>query len=228
MTNKKMFKKICDVDCTLEEILEFSDDRGRGTPDYFKAYYNLDSILKCLNLYYDGKISSKHLSEWAFAYSMILLWHQSFRTYRMPEDKYTFKALLETLFLSILGYIDEYDFETQWGENEKSLRRYEKILTALDKAYTNIDDWSALYRYETYINEDDEEEEIEEIILLCIDNKTKEFFTVKDAENYYEEDEIALIRLSPDAFEGKINELSGSGYTNILPWDEIDFEDCYE
>ena len=225
MTIKEIFKKLCDVDCTLEEIVEFSDNRGRNTPDYFKEYYNLESILKCLNLYYSGKISSKYLSEWAFAYSMILNGHQSFRVYSMPEEKYSLKKLLEILILAILGYIDEYDFETKWGETEKSLRRYEKILTALDKAYTNIDDWSAFYRHETYINESDEEEEIEEIILLCVNHKTKEFFTAKDAENYYEEDEVALIRLIPDSFEDKINKLANSGYTNILPWDEIYYED---
>ena len=225
MTIKEMFKKLCDVDCTLEEIVEFSDDRGRNTPDYFKEYYNLESIFKCLNLYYDGKISSKYLSEWAFAYSMILNGHQAFQAYRMPEERYSLKKLLEIHILALLGYIDEYDFETKWGENEKSLRRYEKILTALDKVYTSIDDWSALYRYETYINESNEEEEIEEIILLCMNHKTKEFLTVKDSENYYEENEVALIHLTPDAFEGKINELVDSGYTNILPWDEVYYRD---
>ena len=230
MTNKELFKKIRDLECTLDEIVDFTDDRGRNTPDYFKEYYDFETIKKCLHLYYEGKISSKYLSEWAFAYSMILKGHQSFIQYRDFEEKLTFKRILERLFFNILGYLDEYDFETQWGENEADLHYYEKLMTALDEAYKNLEQWCAVYRFATYINENDEVEEMEEIVLLCVNHETKEFFIIRDGENYYEEDEIALIRLSKDAFENKVKELKDNGYNDLLPQRELnkifnDFDD---
>ena len=221
MTNKDLFKKIRDLECTLDEIVDFTDDRGRNTPDYFKEYYDLEAIKKCLHLYYEGKISSKYLSEWAFAYSMILKGHQSFIQYRDFEEKLTFKRILESLFFNILGYLDEYDFETQWGENEAYIHHYENLLTALDKAYKNLEQWRALYRFATYINEDDEAEEMEEIILLCVNHETKEFFTIRDGENYYEKDEIALVCLTECAFDEKVKELLDNGYNDLLPWREL-------
>ena len=76
MFDKAMLEKICSLKCTCDELKRFNskiEKREFDVDNCFEKYYSLGSILKCIQLYKDKRITAKHLANWCNAYDWIVM-----------------------------------------------------------------------------------------------------------------------------------------------------------
>ena len=136
MLNRNLCKRLKGVECTNEELSCFIDrheDFYGLADDFFKEYYSLDSILKCINLYKAGEITERYLTSWANAYAWLLLGNDKSDT----DEVVTFKALVEYDIADWLDGLSCFD-----GNEENLIEDFAHAFEALDTIYRNLDEWT--------------------------------------------------------------------------------------
>ena len=76
MFDKNLFEKICNLSCSLKELKCFCsriDKKEFDTDNAFSKYYSLDTVLRCIQLCQDKRISGQYLAYWACAYNWIIM-----------------------------------------------------------------------------------------------------------------------------------------------------------
>ena len=117
-----MFEKICNATCTFDELTRFVskiNEKEFDVENCFEKYYSLYSILRCIHLYKDKRISDKYLAYWCTAYMWIIM--GGFKSKLNDENEKNID--LETIliwdicdWLDSLAFFDakydEYDLDT--------------------------------------------------------------------------------------------------------------------
>ena len=76
MFDKIMFEKIFNLTCSFDELKHFNfkiDEKEFDVDNCFEKYYSLETILKCIQLHKDKRISGKYLAYWSNAYNWIIM-----------------------------------------------------------------------------------------------------------------------------------------------------------
>lgn len=226
MLDKAIFNKICNVESTLDELIEFSSNRGKNKIDFFAHYYNHENIQKCISLYKDGKVTAQYLSEWAYCYASIL---RGCGTVQKPYDydnRITFKELVENQILVLLAHdLTEYHLDVKYyGKEAVDLIDYwEKLFVIFDEIYTTLDEWQPYYCLDEYENDLGDPVLTGDAIVTLVNRRTKKFYQMMIDDYVYTDTRIEAIELSYTAYDEHVEKLKDDGYTEILP-DEFDEE----
>jgi hypothetical protein len=228
MFNNELFNKIRNVESTLDELLEFSSGRGRVTIDFFAKYYSLDSILRCISLYKDGKVSAQYLSEWAYCYSQVLTGCGTANEPYDYENKVSFKKLVENQILVLLADdLAEYHLSMEYyGEEDNGqVEFFEKLFIVFDEIYTDIGEWQPYYCLEEY--EDDEGNTVlsGDAIVAFVNRGKKKFYQMMIDDLAYTNNKLEALELSYGAYCDHVEKLRETGYTEMLPAELEEFDE---
>ncbi|MDE5910950.1 MAG: hypothetical protein K2H24_01310, partial [Clostridia bacterium] len=75
MYNKILFEKICNVECSFEELKQFNgkiDEQEYDLDNPFEKYYNVDRIVLAIEKYKRKDMEYRCLACWANAYNWII------------------------------------------------------------------------------------------------------------------------------------------------------------
>jgi hypothetical protein len=218
MVNRNLCKKLCNVECSIEELSYFIDrheDFYGLADDFFKEYYSLDSILKCINLYKAGEITVRYLTSWANAYAWLLLGNDKSDT----DEVLTFKALVEH---DITDWLDGLSFYDEEYHGEKNMiDDFKLAFETLDNIYRALDEWTPHVGYCDY----------DILSVLAVNDGKREFVRLYFA-NMDEEftDKLFTKPLPKGKLRRIMNDLKKRGYTEVEYWPDNDVidEDCDE
>lgn len=162
MYNKEMFEKICNVECSFEELESFVvgiDKKEYDFDDAFEKYYRIESILKAIWRYHNNEVNELYLAYWADAYNWII--NSSFNVQRHAV------SLKDIVKRDISDWLDSLSF---FNEGDVFLKTdYKTAFKMLDYLYQTIDEWEGFYAYEAI------DEESFDSAMLFVNHKTKEF-----------------------------------------------------
>ena len=229
----KLFDRIRNVECTEEDMREIISMAHKGKLDStlpFDRYYRLRDILKCIELYEEGKLSHKLLTRWAVAYDALISGGVGYSDPKPDEDgeenapstvptqKIITACIREWLdSLSICDDAKEADSEGECDDEDEDCYRlytaseHKRVFEILDRIYNSLDEWDVVYTHEMY-DFDENPEELEEIVLLFINREEKEFFVISNDSYDFHENKPEAAAVTYGEFEKKINELTENGY----------------
>lgn len=174
MYDKVMYEKIMKVECTYEEIMNFSCHISTTELDKenaFEKYYELSKLLLAIEKYQTGQISDKYLAYWMTAYNWIIM--GAFEN--CEDDSLSFKELLIWL---ISDWIDSLSFFEKDFKAEYNLDEYITAFTTLTKLYEESHDCKVAFA--PYgCNEDN-------VVILAINEKEKYFARIYSEFEYLE------------------------------------------
>ena len=217
MVNRNLCKRLKGVECTNEELSCFIDrheDFYGLADDFFKEYYSLDSILKCINLYKAGEITESYLTSWANAYAWLLLGNDKSDT----DEVVTFKALVE---YDITDWLDGLSFYNEEYDGEKNIiEDFAHAFEALDTIYRNLDEWTPHVGYFDNV-----------LSVVAVNESNRELMRLYFA--YMDEDFAKKLFAKPlpeRSLRRLMNNLKKQGYTEVEYWPDNDVidEDCDE
>ena len=169
MYDKELFGKIISASCTFEELEAFViniDKKEFDIDNAFEKYYDAERILYAIRRYEKKEISDKYLAHWMNAYNWIIM--AGFRT-QQENKEIVFK---DWLVWEISDWLDSLSFFDD-SEDYITLEDYKNSFLIMDKIYKSIDEWKCVFAHtdEFGDNEDD-------VVLLAVNNKTKEFVKI--------------------------------------------------
>ena len=213
MVNENLCKKLKGVECTNEELSCFIDrheDFYGLADDFFKEYYSLDSILKCINLYKAGEITESYLTSWANAYAWLLLGNDKSDT----DEVVTFKALVEYDITDWLDGLSSYDEEDDGEKN--IIDDFKLAFETLDNIYRALDEWTP---HVGYCDDDI-------LSVLAVNDGKRELVRLYFA-NMDEEftDKLFTKPLPEGKLRRIMNDLKKRGYTEVEYWPDNDVID---
>ena len=143
MLNQDLAKRICDVTCSLEELKSISLSDGLfGLDEPFNEYYDLNSILKCFDLYEKGCVAEEFVAHWANGYGFVIGISFTSKIYKERESSVSLKDLV---FWSVLDWLDTLAFFD--GEAPYDSNYYKNAFSALDYVYKSLDKWTVYYSF---------------------------------------------------------------------------------
>lgn len=221
MKDMEVFKKkICRLECTLDELTDFSENKGRDKTDFFSKYYSIETISNAIRLYLDGKITHQYLSEWAYDYALILEGYPKFNA-DYHERPVLRKDLIEILILDVLEQLADYSYDvSHFGENPNDITGYERVLANLDKIYSTRRDWNLYYCFDRYLDDNGKEQKTDTILIAFVNNDTKELYRAYSDSYCYTELDIKAVHLNYDALHEKVDDLLGMGFTELTDLSE--------
>ena len=212
MFDKAVFEKICNVTCPFDELKKFNskiDEKEFDENQCFEKYYSLESILKCVQLYRDKRITAKHLAYWCNAYNWIIM--GGFKGKANDENEKNIDVTT-ILIWDISDWLDSLSFFDAkcFGLD---LDRYISNFRVLDSIYKSHKKWETFYSFNTSIYDDGES--INDIRVLFV-NKTKNvYYTLASDGCDFKEcvlgDELTEV---PD-IEALISDLKAKGYKEL-------------
>lgn len=168
MFDKIMFEKICNLTCSFDELKRFNskiDEKEFDTDNCFEKYYSLETILKCIQLHKDKRISEKYLAYWSNAYDWIIM--GGFKGKVNDENERNI-SIATILIWNISDWLDSLSFYNE--DYDYDLDEYSHTFRILDSIYKNYKKWTAFYSFvtDTYDNGD----ALNDIMVLLVnDNK---------------------------------------------------------
>jgi hypothetical protein len=174
MFDKIMFEKICKLSCTFDELKRFNskiDEKEFDVDNCFEKYYSLDTILKCIQLHKDKRISGKHLAYWSNAYDWIIM--GGFKGKESDENDKNI-SLATILIFEISDWLDSLSFYSE--DYDYNLDEYSHNFRVLDSIYKNREKWHAFYSFssDTYDNGDS----VNDITVLLVNDAKKVYYTL--------------------------------------------------
>lgn len=123
-----MKEKICNFECSEAELNEFLKNAEAGAVSKDLGAYSLDVILKCIDLYNEGKMTSIYLKLWVEAYAYLL-------------DSIKEENSKKEFLLSVIA-----DYVRSFARESKgSLESYRNTVLLYDSIYKSLDEWSLTY-----------------------------------------------------------------------------------
>ena len=212
MYNKEMFKKICNVACSFEELEDFTikiDKKEFDLEKPFEKYYDLKKILFAIQRYEKKEIDDKFLAYWMNAFNWIIM--GGFKI-KPKDNSITFKEWLEWEICDWLDSLSFFDASEDWYH----LEDYKTAFAVLDKIYRNSNDWDRVFAHTDEWGDNDDD-----VLVLAYNNKLHEFVKLYAELNYLELD-VKIPRVEFNEIEKKIQKLQEKGYRKLKygNWDE--------
>lgn len=126
-----MKEKICNFECSEAELNEFLKNAEAGAVSKDLGAYSLDVILKCIDLYNEGKMTCGYLELWAKAYAYL------FDILKEENSKKEF------LLVAIADCIRS--MATDKRVQNGTLEWARDTFVLLDSIYKNTDSWDLCY-----------------------------------------------------------------------------------
>ena len=172
MFDKIMFEKICKLTCTLDELKHFNskiNEKEFDAENCFEKYYSLDTILKCIKLHKDKRISGNYLAYWSNAYNWIIM--GGFKGEASNENEKNI-SLATVLIWEISDRLDSLSFYDE--DYDYDLDEYSHNFRVLDSIYKNHKNWDAFYSFtlDTYDNGDT----VNDIIVLLVNDIKRVYY----------------------------------------------------
>ena len=204
MYDKELFGKIISVSCTFEELEAFViniDKKEFDIDNAFEKYYDAERILYAIRRYEKKEISDKYLAHWMNAYNWIIM--AGFRT-QQENKEIVFK---DWLVWEISDWLDSLSFFDD-SEDYITLENYRDFFLIMDKIYKSIDEWKCVFAHtdEFGDNEDD-------VFLLAVNNKTKEFVKMYGNLDYLKE-KVKIEKIEADELKKETEQLKNEDLRN--------------
>ena len=155
MFDKLLFKEICNVTCSYEKLKRFNskiDEKEFDVENGFEKYYSLDSILKCIQLYKDKRVTDKYLAYWCNAYNWIIM--GGFKGKASDENEKSVDVAT-ILVWDISDWLDSLSFfDAEYDGYD--LETYIDNFRILDSLCKNHKKWDVLYSFDTDTYDDGE------------------------------------------------------------------------
>ena len=216
MYNKELFERICAVECFEKELEDFNksiDKQKYDLDNPFDKYYSLDSILKALELYKQGRISDRHLTSWACAYLWIL---QADRRVENYYDSFTTIPMKEVFVNFLIDVLDSLSFfyEEYNEDPQKSIADYAKSFTALDELYRSLSEWESFYAPDDDYYDEDDDDYCYSWVLFVHHGKKKFLRLYEDSFNC-KRDNFEAKELTKEQMRNTESELKSKSYTEL-------------
>ena len=205
MYDKELFGKIISVSCTFEELEAFViniDKKEFDLENAFEKCYDAERILYAIRRYEKKEISDKYLAHWMNAYNWIIM--AGFRT-QQENKEIVFK---DWLVWEISDWLDSLSFFDD-SEDYITLEDYKNSFLIMDKIYKSIDEWKCVFAHtdEFGDNEDD-------VVLLAVNNKTKEFVKIYGNLDYLNE-KAKIEKIEADELKKETEQLKKRGFKEL-------------
>lgn len=202
MFNNENFVKICNMNCTLEELEKFNMDIDNIEYDYdnsFQKYYDVNLILSAVEKYQNGVISDRFLAYWANAYNWIIMaseWKN--------ENTFAFKQYIQS---EISEMLDSLSFFDEIEKEYYNLKSFKRDFIFLDDVYNHLDDYDVYFRPLTgeYFYDHD-------VNIVAVNRKTKKFIKFNYAVLKHEDSNINAEELDIHKMTKMVKELKSQGY----------------
>lgn len=212
MFDKILFEKICNVQCTWDELKNFNskiNEKEFDVDNSFEKYYSFNSIMRCIQLYKDKQITDKYLALWCNAYNWIIM--GGFKDKANEENEKI--DVTEIIVWDIVDWIDSLSFFDDEDVDFYDLDVYVKNLRILDSLYKNHKKWEVFYSFGTDVYDNDEP--VNNISVLFVFKTKKVYYAFdSDACNFeqYVLDERLIKTLNTEAL---IKDLKAKGYREL-------------
>lgn len=205
MYDKELFGKIISASCTFEELEAFViniDKKEFDLENAFEKYYEARRILYVIRRYEKKEISDKYLAYWMDAYNWIIM--AGFRT-EQENKEIVFK---DWLVWKISDWLDSLSFFDD-SEDYITLEDYKNSFLIMDKIYKSIDEWKCVFAHtdEFGDNEDD-------VVLLAVNNKTKEFVKIYGNLDYLKE-KVKIEKIEADELKKEVEQLKKQEFNEL-------------
>lgn len=137
MYDKNMYEKILKVECTNEEIKNFSCNLSKIELDKensFEKYYDLSKLLLAIEKYQKGLISDSYLAHWMNAYNWIIT-----SSLDNEIDENGEISIKEILIWELSDWIDALSFFEEDQKDEYNLDSFVDVFTTLSKLYEDCE-----------------------------------------------------------------------------------------
>ena len=190
MFNKATFEKICNVTCSMDELKRFNskiDEKEFDVDNCFEKYYSFDTVLKCIKLYKDKRISDKYLSYWFNAYNWIIM--GGFKGKVNDENEKSID-LATVLIWNISDWLDGLSF-FEPDEEEYYLSTPINNLRILDSIYKNHKKWEVFYSFSTDVY--DNNEPVNDINVLLVSKTKNVYYTLYSDGCDFKERQVEMV-----------------------------------
>ncbi len=206
MLYKDLCEKICNVTCTLEELKAFSNIKNKK--DFpIDVSFNLNSVLKCLDLYEKGVVSSNFVANWATAYDSIITLELDVR---FDDKKEKFVSLKDLLIWKTTDWLDSLGFFDDIEPYNSSY--FKRAFATLDYIYKVQEKWTVYFSFGTGLWYGDEV-----FILLVNDSENLyEYFSVDFCFDFFDFKNRIIENAHPlENFENMKSKLIKNGYKRL-------------
>ena len=212
MFDKELFEKICNVNCTLDELTRFNtkiNEKEFDVDNCFEKYYSLDPILKCIDLYKNKRITDKYLAYWCNAYNWIMM--GGFKSERSDENEKNIDVAT-ILIWDISDWLDSLSFFDD-DYDGYDLDKYISAFRILDSIYKNRNKWEAFYSFgtDTY----DDGEPVNDISVLFVSKTKAVYYTLASDGCDFKECVLNEELTEVLSIETTINDLKSKGYKEL-------------
>ena len=214
MYDKDLFKKICNGDCSLNELKSFAQNIRKQEFDLdniFEEYYSLDRILLIIEKYQNGQVNDNYLATWAYAYLWML---DGILKTKNPEREVSFKKWIQWEITEWLDSLAFFDAEEEYYD----LEYYKTVFKELDEIYQTAHDWRV---FVAYVEKDADCGMGTDTYGLAVNAKTKKMVALYEELDCLSEKCVQKCS-SIEELKNKINELQAEGYQKLTycAWDE--------
>lgn len=210
MFDKILFSKICDAECSFDELSGFVkniDKKEFDVDNPFDKYYCLERIISIIEKYQANIITEKYLACWMNAYNWIIM--GGFNVDNGDEPI----SLKEFLIWQICDWLDSLSFFDCGAEY--NLEEYKESFETLDRLYRDCDRCDAMFAPYGY-NDDD--------VVCLITNARSSYYAMIFSELDFINDKIDMKQTNADDIKNRIKTLHQLGYIK-LPYGSCDDED---
>lgn len=141
MFDKRLFERICKVECSFAELRDFVaaiDQKEFDTAHPFETYYRVETIVCAIEKYQKKQIDARYLACWANAYNWIVMGGFQIKKGELGTP------LKEFLIWDIADWLDSlsfFDDSDEWYD----LEAYKQTFTVLDSVLHDLERWDAVY-----------------------------------------------------------------------------------
>lgn len=167
MENNELYKSICNLTATFEELRDFIINFDQHKPNLdqsFNQYYSLEYILNALHKYKNKQITDKVLAKWANAYNWLIT--AEFET--SNDDDNTNFSIKDIIVYEIFDWLDSLSFFDESVELF-NVDNYIKVFSTLNEIYLYSNEWEVKYAPTNQFCEEDGES----YVLFINNNKLK-------------------------------------------------------
>ena len=182
MFNKDLFDKICNVNCSFEELEQFVVEMHKKEFDLdnpFEKYYSVDRVISAIEKYQSKQVGAKYLAYWMSAYDWIIM--GGFKI-GYAENGISLKEFVIWEIADWLDGLSFFEDSDDWFDLEK----YKTVFKVLSRVFEDIDDCEAVFAQtgsdgEEYDEEDDDDDCV---VVLAVNNVQKYYIKIYGQLNF--------------------------------------------
>lgn len=210
MFDKELFKKICDVSCSWEELEKFVtniDKKEFDLDNTLEKYYKVERIISAIEKYQAKKVNAKFLAYWANAYDWII--NGGFKI----ENGDKIISLKEFMIFEISDWLDSLSFFDD-RDDWYNLEEYKTMFKVLDSVFQDIDNCEAVFAVDADENDEDYDYYAHDVEVLIKNDKAKYFIKVY-TDCIYPDDKVLFSKVTLEELENQVIKLQKQGYSEL-------------